>query len=172
MELIFLLAYILIIGIPLAIIVLGYKWLSRKGYKKVAQLFLIVTAGYLIYSFYTAFYPNESFYRDEFERNTNLRLPKDAEFISKDATFPDQHGKYISYALVHIDTASYDKLLNEVTFNPVFLKDPQDLLIKSLQYKTTNGIADEEIEKIAKRKKMVIVFLKDKKRILLERQLY
>ena len=90
------LAFILIIGIPIGISYFLYKYLNRKFPNKLYKYFAFTPILILIYSVLTAIYPNEDFYKTDFKEVTQIEFPLDSKFIFKTATFPDHFGDYTS----------------------------------------------------------------------------
>jgi len=111
---------ITIISIPIAILYLLYRWLKKKGYKKLGVLIISTTAIWAIYSSFTFFYPTESFYEDEFERFTELEYPKDAEILFKRTTYPVLEGEYFSNALFRVDSNDFNDILSKTKSNNDF----------------------------------------------------
>src|SRR4051812_8437817 len=75
--------------IPSLILYFLYKWLTKKGYRWIGLLIIAVSISTLLYGLYTAVYPSDSFYFDEFKKVTSLDIPKSAEVINKTASYPD-----------------------------------------------------------------------------------
>ncbi len=82
--------------------------LSRK--RKLLFLTLVFMLGLLSVEIYTAIYPREAFYRAEFERIAGTEFPNSAQFIFKEASFPDHFGDYVSCAVFAVDEADYVRL--------------------------------------------------------------
>jgi hypothetical protein len=64
----------------------GYKWLNKKGYNKAIFVITSVTLAPALYFIYPAMYPNDKFYKKEFEENTSILFPDSGVIIKKDAT--------------------------------------------------------------------------------------
>jgi hypothetical protein len=111
---------VLLLSIPLGICWLLYRWLKRKGHYRSATLLpsaLVLALGYFIY---TVFYPDDSFYADEFQQITGHPLPTSAEIEAKDASYPDQHGDYAACARIKLSPADYHLLAQQVSHNTAF----------------------------------------------------
>jgi hypothetical protein len=96
-----------------------YKWLKRKGYKKIAFAIPILIIGTMFY----LIYPNDSFYIQDFQSNTNISFPASGVIVKKDATYPDIHGTYTSKAIIRLSTQDYKTLYQKLTADPVFRAD-------------------------------------------------
>ena len=70
-----------------------------------------------IYTIYTAIYPPESFYKDEFELNMGFPLSNSISFIKKQASYPDFHGDYYSTATIEISEKDYKKILHKISIS-------------------------------------------------------
>jgi len=115
--------FILITLIPIGLAYLAYRWLTKKGYKRVGLAILATITIGTIYFSYTAFYPTGSFYEDEFEDNTGLDFPNSGDILTKDASYPDQHGDYSATALFKIDQNDFNLILNSIQKNAKFKLD-------------------------------------------------
>ncbi|RVU01346.1 hypothetical protein EOD41_05115 [Mucilaginibacter limnophilus] len=92
-----------------------FRWLYWKGYQKVAIVIPSIIIAYITYSIYTAFYPDDDFFFQDFKTVTLKDVPKSAKIIAKDASYPDHHGKYISVSLMKLSKHDYKKLLDQLT---------------------------------------------------------
>lgn len=104
------LAFLLIIGIPIAITYFLYKYLYRKFPNKLYKYVAFAPTLLLIYSIWTAIYPSEDFYEDDFKEVTQIEFPKNSKFIYRDATFPDHFGDYTSVFLFETTKEETEKL--------------------------------------------------------------
>lgn len=114
---------LLLISVPIGIAYLIFRFLSKKGYKKIGLIVLFSVIGGMIYIIYTAIYPTDSFYKDEFENFTEIEFPKSAKIIWKDSSYPDIHGDYQAGMIFIADSADYENLLNQIKSNPIFSTD-------------------------------------------------
>lgn len=145
------------------------KYISKKtGWKlnyfhnkNVLHYFLIFSTIFSLYTAYTAVYPTDSFYYDEFEYVTNRKIPKSAKIRFKDSSYPDIHGDYFSKSIFELSPQDYNKLLLE-------LKSDRNL-------SETNDVSHEQDCKIFERKIpgktdqfLFIKFLNDKKTIIVD----
>lgn len=123
MILIFGIFFLLISLIPVGLAYLILRWLTKKGYKKVGLTILVTTTIWTIYSSYTAIYPTDSFYKDEFEDNTGLDFPKSGDILTKEASYPDLHGDYSATALFKTDKNDYNLILTTIQKDNKFQLD-------------------------------------------------
>jgi len=110
----------LVILIPLGAARFSYRFLKQRIPRQLALLLAslpILVVGYFIF---TAFYPNDDFYEEEFTRITSLPYPEDAEIVAKGATYPDQFGDYASCAKIEVELATYAQIKQKLGANPDF----------------------------------------------------
>ncbi|TLM91076.1 hypothetical protein [Hymenobacter jeollabukensis] len=121
-EFLFLLLFcaVLALSVPLGICWLLYRWLIRRGHRRsaVGLPSLIILA--LCYFFYSAFYPGDDFYAQEYAQITGLALPASADIQRKDASYPDQHGDYAACARIKVSAADYQQLLRQLSRDTAF----------------------------------------------------
>jgi hypothetical protein len=113
------------------------RWLTKKGVKYIGIILLVVAPLWTIYEAYTAIYPTDSFYLDEFKEVTLREAPKTAEVIKKKASYPDFHGDYCSSALIKLSRHDYTNLLNELSRDKRFIKNGE--LITSSEFDEVMG---------------------------------
>lgn len=99
---------IAILTIVLTCFLLLYLFIKKKRYWAILPVLV------LFYFLYDGLYPSDSFYKQDFEEVTGISFPEDGEILSKTATFPDQHGDYISVSLIKVDKAFYNSLLAQL----------------------------------------------------------
>lgn len=83
-------------------------WLWHKG--PIGKILGSLLATWLAFNIYTAFYPMESFYRDEFVNVTGYKFPKSGKFKFKSASYPDFHGDYEACAVIEISEDDFQEL--------------------------------------------------------------
>ena len=105
---------VLFAAVPIVLSILLFKWLSRLGYKNVAIVVLICIYSWLTYSIYTAIYPTDEFYYEEFKKVTLREVPKSAVIIKKTASYPDIHGDYVSVLRIKLSKQDYNTLLRGI----------------------------------------------------------
>lgn len=132
------------------------RYLTPKWIK--FYIFLLVFA-FLGYQIYTAIYPTESFYREEYLRLTEREFPKSAKIIYKDTSYPDHFGKYYSVSHIEVSEEDFHQLLNDIENDKDFSwtrpnepDQPKSFFKKRI--------------KNSKRGKGYLTFLKDKKTIV------
>lgn len=103
-----------IVSFPTVIAFFLNRWLKRKGIKYIGIILLVIAPLWTIYEIYTAIYPTDSYYLDEFKKVTLREAPKTAEVIKKTASYPDFHGDYCSASLIKLSRQDYKNLLYEL----------------------------------------------------------
>ena len=106
---------LLFVATPTLISLLIRKWLIKKGHPKIGHTVTIAVVLGTFYLIYTAILPPTSFYEDEFEQNTGFELPNSAEFLAKDASYPDLHGDYWSAAVVQLSPEDFNQLKEQLS---------------------------------------------------------
>jgi len=90
-------------------------WLWRRGsIGKMIGLILLTGVTVIAFDIYTAFYPLESFYKNEFLRVTGNDFPVSGRFNFKEVSFPDIHGDYTSCALIEVSEKDYEALRSKI----------------------------------------------------------
>ncbi|UOQ76341.1 hypothetical protein MUN84_17475 [Hymenobacter sp. 5516J-16] len=98
-----------------------YRWLRKRTGQRVGSLFLVGIGLLVIYTFYTALYPDDEFYREKYEQITLLPFPASGRIIKKAASYPDvPQGHYRACALVEVAPHDYQRLQQYLTNNPRF----------------------------------------------------
>ena len=98
--------------------------------RRVKHLLIALTVLIATYHTYTAFYPTDSFYYDEFKRVTLREIPKSARIIEKEASYPDFHGDYSSECKIKLSKEDYLKLFNAIIKDKRFGKVSQSGYLK------------------------------------------
>lgn len=107
------------------------------------------------YITYNAFYPEESFYADEFKTVTQRELPKSAIFLEKSSSYPDFHGDYCSSSQILLSKEDFRKLFDEINNDTTILKSNQIIVFsafdktsksynKKIKYSFTRKIPNKE----------------------------
>jgi hypothetical protein len=165
-----LLVIVIIIGLPLYLIIYPYRKLRKTKFRKYAFIVPALIIGLTVYIIYDAIYPSDSFYEEDFTSITGLSFPQSGKILSKDADYPDQHGHYTSVAVVFLSSDDYNVLFTKVNNDKTFETDT--IMGESSSFrKVTAGIKNKDIKKILRKGKMVMGFLNDNRRIILERRL-
>lgn len=64
----------------------------------------------LFYFIYTAIYPGDRFYKQDFTEVTGVDFPDSGEILWKKATYPDQFGDYESLSIIKVSPDFYHSL--------------------------------------------------------------
>lgn len=147
-----------------------YKRIRKTRFKKYAFLVPVLVIGFIAYLIYSSVYPSDDFYKDDFESITKIEFPASGKFLFKDADYPDIHGHYTPIALVSLSTIDYRTLLDKVNNDHSFETDTT--IGESSTFKEVmKEIKVNQIKKIVRKNKMVIGFVNDDKRVVLERRM-
>ncbi|MBE7177323.1 MAG: hypothetical protein INR69_13010 [Mucilaginibacter polytrichastri] len=166
---------LILLAIPYVGLYFMYKWLTKKGYKKVGLSLIIAFTVYSGYSTYTAIYPTDSFYFSEFKKVTLREAPKSATVINKQASYPDFHGDYCSASLITMSNNDYSTLLKELNNDKRITKNKSGEITGSSElYKVMGDLKTKQIIHSFKRSVaghedhyLYIGFLVDKRTIVL-----
>ncbi len=128
------------IAIPLAV-AYGMYWLMRRwGFDRRLRLLALVPVLVVGYFVYTAFYPTEAFYREDFREVTGVAFPADGAITYQSTTFPDHFGDYTSVSVVRVDKAFYHRLLGRLPAQGFTSPGPDNLgLFESSRIKDQLG---------------------------------
>ncbi|HEY2348726.1 MAG TPA: hypothetical protein VGH64_06905 [Puia sp.] len=110
MELLLILTILALFLLAFALLVVLYKWLLIRGYRKLALLFPAMILVVVSYGAYVSLVPRDSFYKEDFEKSTGIEFPASGKIIKKYATYPDLQGEYISVALIRLSSVDYQTL--------------------------------------------------------------
>lgn len=103
-----------IFGLPILIIYLLYRFL-RKRFGKLAILLPLFIFGLIVYGIYSVIFPDDDYFRGEFQFITGISLPENAIIQKKATSLPiDLHGDYCSSALIEVDEDTYSQILEQV----------------------------------------------------------
>ena len=114
MELLFIWIILALFLLGFALLIVLYKWLLRRGYRKLALLFPAMILVVVGYGAYVSLVPRDSFYKEDFEKFSGVQFPASGKIIKKYASYPDLQGEYISVALIKLSSADYQKLKDEL----------------------------------------------------------
>ena len=109
------LAFLLIIGIPIGLCYLIYRFITKRNYDKRLRLIALIPILLMSYLIYSALFPSEYFYRIDFTEVTGIELPKHVEFKYKSATYPDHFGDYTSISIINVGKDFYKNLPKALT---------------------------------------------------------
>ena len=104
------LAFLLIIGIPIGLSYLIFRFIKKRNYDKRLRLIALTPILIMTYLIYSALYPSEDFYRTDFAEVSGSELPEQVEFKYKSATYPDHFGDYSSISIIKVGKNYYNKL--------------------------------------------------------------
>lgn len=103
-----------IFGLPIFLIYLLYRFL-RKRFGKLAILMPLLIFGIIVYGIYAVIFPDDDYFRGEFQFITGISLPENAIIRNKATSLPiDPHGDYCSSALIEVDENTYNQILEQV----------------------------------------------------------
>ena len=105
---------LVLISLPTVLAFLINRWLKQKGIKYVGTVLIIIAPLWTAYEIYTAIYPPDNFYFEEYEEVTLREIPASAKIKKKVASYPDFHGDYCSASLIILSKKDYSVLLKEL----------------------------------------------------------
>ncbi|WP_426328470.1 hypothetical protein [Pedobacter sp. R-06] len=155
-------------------LVLVYSIRRKKSSPKMKWIIISILSIlqlWFFYSIYTAFYPQDSFYFEEYETVVRKTVPKSAEIISKSASYPDIHGNYCSVSLMKLSDQDYGNLYRHIYQNKEF-ENPElvisETLTEILNLTTAKNIVWRQRKKTGEDwNHYFIGFLKDRKSIII-----
>ena len=103
MDPLFIIVILLVICIPVGLSLLIYWIIKKAGVDKRVRLLALLPVLIVSYYVYTAIYPTDSFYKDDFFEVTGTEFPETGDIIYKNASYPDIHGDYQSTSVVKVD---------------------------------------------------------------------
>jgi len=103
---------LLAIVLPLAILI-GILILIYKKFPYGKHVALVLGTG-VLYGIVTAIWPTDSFYLDELQSNSNLKLLGKYKVLSKNSSFPDIHGDYYSEAVLRVTDIDLSSLASDL----------------------------------------------------------
>ena len=106
----FFIILIFLIGIPIGISYLIYRWTKKREFDKKWRLLAFIPLIIVGYFFYTAIYPDKDYYKNDFKEVTEMEFPKNGKIIYKTASYPDQFGDYTSSFLAEFENDYIQKL--------------------------------------------------------------
>lgn len=121
--LVLIILYLILVLIPTIISINIYKWLAKKGYKKIGIGVISIIVFWTVYSVYTAFFPTKQFFISEFETKTKIDFPDSGIIVLKESSYPDLHGDYTVKILFKSDSIDFNKILSIIEKNNNYEKD-------------------------------------------------
>ncbi len=122
----FILIYFLLLLLSGYLLYKLYRWFERNRYHKAGIIILCTIVLSVIYFVYTAIYPTDDFYKDEFKYYFKTDFPASGEILDKDASYPDFHGDYVAAFVMTVNQKDYSNLINK------FRSDKRYTIDKSL----------------------------------------
>jgi hypothetical protein len=173
LSLILIIVVIVGIGIIFAITYGIFKLTSRKGFDKRLRLLALIPLLIIGYFVYTAFYPTEEFYKEDFQQVTGAKFPENAVIEYKWASYPDQFGDYSSISLVKADKAFYTQLLSQIHERGFTKPGEEDIGLMEYN-RIKNQLEDRKIEQeysVSKSGGLVyyVGFLSDKETMIVQK---
>jgi uncharacterized membrane protein (DUF485 family) len=164
---------LVVISIPALIAFALRKWLLKKGFRKTANMLLLGVILVTIQQVYSAIYPTDSFYKDEFENNSKLTLPQSSKIVAKNASYPGIHGGYTSVAILELSSQDFQLLKSNFESSKRFEIDTtwQNIGSSSEYAELTSDIEESSIEIVYSKLRQnyfKVAFLNDNKTIIFE----
>lgn len=103
---------IIVLIIPSAIFI-GLLIVIWKRVPLGKYLSALLLAGF-VFLVVTAIWPMDSFYVDELQNNSGLRVADGYEVLAKNSSYPDMHGDYYSEAIFRVTELNFLTMLNDV----------------------------------------------------------
>jgi len=113
----FILVIILVVSIPIGLSFLIYRFIKRKNVDKKFRVIALVPLLIFAYLIFTAIYPSDEFYEEDFKEVTSLQFPQNAIIKYKTASYPDQFGDYTSCFLIEFEKQYLEKLKRKLIEN-------------------------------------------------------
>ncbi len=162
---------ILIIGIPIGLSIIIYKFIKKRNFNKKFQLIALIPVLTIVYLICTAVYPLDEFYIEKYEEVTNMKFPDKGIIKYKSASYPDQFGDYTACFVVELEQVELELLKNNLEKNG-FVKKSFWIGSEEMEYineKTKTKKFVEEYYKAVEDKNYNIGFLNDNKSIIIQR---
>ena len=152
-----------------------YKWWQKRNVR--TTIFLVLAGLLLPYSYlvYDAFYPSDSFYKEEFAKLTKFPFPDKCTITKKSASYPDIHGDYAACAQIEVSQIEYDGLLEHFANNPSYTFDSTNFIGCEEFYWVTKNINKYDYARrfatgdVITGAYVFVGFLNDKKTIIMYR---
>lgn len=77
-------------------------------------LVLLSVIAVIAFELYTAYYPLDSFFKNDFLTVTGIDFPVSGNFKFKEASVPDIHGDYTSCAVIEVSESDYEALRSKI----------------------------------------------------------
>ena len=109
-----LIAYGLMIAIPIGLTILINRWLKKRIDTRLAKSIAMIPTLIMIFVFFRACHLSDDFYQEDFTEITTIEFPESGKVKYKRASFPDHHGDYTSCALIELSNTDYDLLQDTI----------------------------------------------------------
>lgn len=101
---------------------------GRKGaevwVRRARQVTYAGSITFLIWTVYTAIYPTDDFYLQEFEEVTLREPPSSAKVLAKSASYPAPNGDYCSFARIEVSREDFASLMMELEADSRLSRNP------------------------------------------------
>ena len=114
MEFLFVLTALALFLLGFVLLIVLYKWLLKKGYRKLALLFPAMILVVVGYGAYISLVPGDSFYKEDFEKSCGVQFPASGSIVRKYVSYPNMQGQHISVALIKVSSADFGTLKEEL----------------------------------------------------------
>lgn len=167
-------AFLYLIFLPFKRYLLKSARITKAGIKKINTIYILILLSIAGFATYTALFPMDSYYKDEFKLNTGIDMPLSANIINKDCWYPDIHGKYWAAAIVKLNKNDYTLLNEKISKLNTFKIDTtsQQIGVTADYNLLTQGIKKDKIRVVffnVKKHWFKVAFLKDRQTIIFER---
>lgn len=142
-----------------------------KGLKYTLIISLSILQLWIFYSAFTAFYPEDSFYIEEYKTVIGIAAPASAKIVRKSASYPDFHGNYCSASLMELSVSDYNRLYKKIAHDKSFYaadliySDTLKDILDKKQIKNMIMIKQHKMNNVGQNS--YIGFLNDRKSILI-----
>ncbi|PZP49895.1 MAG: hypothetical protein DI598_06800 [Pseudopedobacter saltans] len=160
-----LICIIVVLGIPTIAMIWLYKKMRKTKYGKFAFLVPTLVLVFGLSEIYFAVFPNESFYKEDFETLSNMKFPEGA-ILYKTTDFPDIHGHYASVVVMELNKENYNKLLKKVSETKAFKLCN---ILYDTRIFTRKGFNEQYIKTQYYKGKLLLSFFKDGKTVVVQR---
>jgi hypothetical protein len=172
MILLLIILFVIVVSIPIGLSILIYKFIKRKGFDKKFRVIALIPILIFAYLIFTAIYPSNEFYEEDFSEVTTLKFPENGIIKYKSASYPDQFGDYTSCFLAEFEKEYLEKLKRTI-IEKGFVEKSGKIGCDELTY-IENQIKDKKyIKEFSKEveggKIYYIGFLNDNKSVVIER---
>jgi hypothetical protein len=112
LMLIMLLILTVVISATVGLTILAYRFLKTRRINKAFRILAFIPVFTVVYFIYTAFYPLDEFYEEDFTEVTTLPFPKSGKIMAKSPSYPDQFGDYSSCSLIELNEKEFENLIS------------------------------------------------------------